>query len=384
MQGLLRHGRFLLPALFLGYAAVVNVSVLTREGEALAGAGGRVINGEFTARFDDLYAGAMPHRELARGWLGAARYMMLGEGRDGVVVGEGGWLFTKEELRVADAARIEDVAGAVARIEAELAARGTELLLLPVPAKLDVMREHGPGAHFAMQMQSQHESFVTTLRRRGLTVADPRAALAAMAGQGPDPFLRTDTHWTPEGAMAAARAVAETGLAGPVEAEFAATARPATEVQGDLVRFVTIDGLAPALGLGPERLHPFTAVSEAAAAAAGGIFAAEAPAVGTVLVGTSYSADETWSLLPALQVALGRDILNHARSGLGPMQPMLDYLSGSDFEAAPPKLVIWEFPTRYLAEPGLLDAAPGSDPEPATALSAAATSTPSMTGSTDG
>ena len=39
---------------------------------------------------------------------------------------------------------------------------------------------------------------------------------------------------------------------------------------------------------------------------------------------------------------------NYARDGKGPFVPMLDYLDSADFKNAPPQLVIWELPERYL------------------------------------
>ena len=66
-----------------------------------------------------------------------------------------------------------------------------------------------------------------------------------------------------------------------------------------------------------------------------------------------YSANPTFSFAEALKLALGRDVLNLAVEGQGPARPMLDYLASDDFRTAPPKVVIWEFPVRYLTDPAL-------------------------------
>ena len=66
------------------------------------------------------------------------------------------------------------------------------------------------------------------------------------------------------------------------------------------------------------------------------------------LVGTSYSADERWNFAGALRQALGSDLVNFAEDGRGPLLPMLKFLQSDDFKNAPPRLVIWEFPERYL------------------------------------
>ena len=50
----------------------------------------------------------------------------------------------------------------------------------------------------------------------------------------------------------------------------------------------------------------------------------------------------------ALRQHLQRDISNHAEDGQGPLIPMLKYLQSDELQNAPPQLVIWEFPERYL------------------------------------
>jgi alginate O-acetyltransferase complex protein AlgJ len=109
---------------------------------------------------------------------------------------------------------------------------------------------------------------------------------------------------------------------------------------------------------------PFIA-EVATGGAAGGIFATDAPMVGTYLVGTSYSANANWSFTPALMTALRRDILNFAEQGRGPVRPMRAMLDDPNLAESPPELVLWEFPIRYLGDPSIwpddlrADAGPG-------------------------
>ena len=67
-----------------------------------------------------------------------------------------------------------------------------------------------------------------------------------------------------------------------------------------------------------------------------------------MLIGSSYSANSLWNFTGALQEALSREVVNFASEGKGPVLPMLDYLMSEDFTGKPPRLVIWEFPERYL------------------------------------
>jgi alginate O-acetyltransferase complex protein AlgJ len=130
-------------------------------------------------------------------------------------------------------------------------------------------------------------------------------------------------------------------------------------VVGDLVSFVTSNAAAIRLGLGPEQITPF--VAEAGDVPPTDIFAAEAPVIGTILVGTSYSADDRWSFAPALSLALGRDVLDLAQEGQGPIRPLRALFEDPGVEANPPEYVIWEFPVRYLADPQIWPDDPAFD-----------------------
>ena len=76
---------------------------------------------------------------------GIRRYLAFREGRPGVVVGEDGWLFSKEEFE-APLKRTPDLAEAAAgvtEVRDQLAAKCIELVVVPLPAKADIYREHG-------------------------------------------------------------------------------------------------------------------------------------------------------------------------------------------------------------------------------------------------
>ena len=90
----------------------------------------------------------------------------------------------------------------------------------------------------------------------------------------------------------------------------------------------------------------------------------EAPAPAVVLVGTSYSANPLWNFTGALQEAFGEDVVSYATPAKGPFLPMLEYLDSADFQSAPPRLVIWEMPERYL--PMRDDGEPATPPTPPT------------------
>ena len=93
--------RAVLPGMLFGYAALANISVFSSglslgEHQTMAA----LINGQAASKLDSLYKTQLPHREPSIGLIGVARYLALGEGRKGVIVGENGWLYSNEEFMV--------------------------------------------------------------------------------------------------------------------------------------------------------------------------------------------------------------------------------------------------------------------------------------------
>lgn len=337
--------RFLLPLGFLTYAAAANVAAL-RGGEPFDLAeSASVMRGEVAQRFGQIYAEELPHRSVAVALMGAVRYLAAGEGRDGVTVGDDGWLFSDEEMRPATEAQVAQAANHVAAVQDRLTERGAALTVIPLPAKADIARDRGAPAAQARAMAEQYAQFRDALSARGVDSVHTRPALRTLNARAPS-FYPSDTHWTVSGAQAVARAVAAAGHIPKGAATFLQRHAPDQAFTGDLVSFVTSDAMAPRIGLKPESVAPF--VAEPEDGAAGGIFAADAPEVDTVLVGTSYSADTRWSFAAALKIALGRDLVNRAQIGVGPFQPMQAFLS--DMPQPVPDHVLWEIPVRYLAQ----------------------------------
>lgn len=356
MQLVLRSARYVLPVAFFGYAAVFNLEYARFPDPDEVPLDATALRGALTARMDEVYRRSLPHRDPAIGVMGALRYVTMGEGRKGVVTGSDGWLYTAEEVRPLTGA-LDGQLDRIAGVRDQLARAGAALVVVPVPGKLDVHVAHGdPEA--AKGIASLYDDFLAGLRARDVPVLDARAALRAEARHDLA-FFRTDTHWTPEGARAVAQALAGSGLVQVGDARFRVRSAGAEAFTGDLVSFVTTDDLAPMVGLAPEAAVPFTA-DPLADAETLDIFAG-AQAGATLLIGTSYSANPTWSFAESLKLALGRDVLNLAAEGQGPARPMLDYLASADFRAAPPDVVIWEFPVRYLTDPGVWEAGDKED-----------------------
>ena len=310
-------------------------------------AGSDLIEGGVTRGFESHYDKQFPAKTFGTNLWGAIQYLLFGEGRSGVVVGRDGWLYTQEEFRdYADAqvqfdARLRQIE----RARDELRQRGIELVIALLPAKTRLYPEHLGGREPAAMQRELYTRTHAELARLGVTAPDLLSALASCKA-GTPVFLRTDTHWTPDGAACVANALAASiGREGTQRFE-TETGKAQTH-SGDLVQFLPLAPYFAALLPAPDLLVPRTTAAE------GADLFDDAPLPQTVLIGTSYSADAKWNFDGALRDALGADVLNLAESGKGPFAPMLAFLAQPAAQTAA-RRVIWEIPERYL---------PAADPQ---------------------
>ncbi len=357
---------FLLPSTFFGYAVYANSTLLLDVASPAAQASepnslslSYVIDGEATRDLDTVYKNELPHRAPSVGLFGNVRYALLGAGRKGVIVGDEGWFFTAEEFKSVPATEIDDAAERIAKIRDDLQARGITLVLAPLPAKSDIYAEEVPSLLRSTAMADAYGAFTAALGQRDITVADMRKALLAAKPFG-EVFLKSDTHWSPAGAKAAAEAIQssiqKTGIDLPSQ-ELTAQWQTPVSLWGDLTKFVTSPDYAPRVGLSEESV-PIYRTSVSAEASGTDIFGDDS-SVPVMLVGTSYSANETWSFADFLRQAVKADVVNVAKEGLGPGVPMMDLLAGTALDETMPSVIVWEFPIRYLGTESLWQRAGG-------------------------
>ncbi len=185
---------FALPVLFLGYAVVANYEFVTGLGRDIAEmpkSATEYLNGEAAIQIDTYYKKIMPHRLPSIDAMGAARYLAFREGRPGVVVGDDGWLFSKEEFE-ATLKRTPDLAEAaagVAEVHDLLAAKGIDLVVVPLPAKADIYGEHVSYPAIPTDLERLYEDFRTVLDNAG---TDLRSIAAHIMGKVEDYQLRRE------------------------------------------------------------------------------------------------------------------------------------------------------------------------------------------------
>lgn len=338
-------GVFLLVVLGLGFGAALLTPATFRWPRE-----GSFLRGEQAARYEAAFNEALPFRDAAISTWGVLEYTVFHEGREGVVVGRNGWLFTGEEV-----AFYEDAAAETARklayikkVRDDLAAQGITLVVALIPDKARVYPEF-VGRPLPSYTRDRYRNFRRALTQTNILAPDLLTPLA-QAKRNEQVYLRTDTHWTPAGAKVAADALAQAvrraDVPGLFESSYETTVTGQTPYEGDLLSFLPL-GALQRLGPAPDTLE--TRETRALESAGSGLFGAQT--VPVTLVGTSYSANERWDFAGALQTSLGADVLNLAAEGQGPLPPMKGYLASSELQGSPPILVVWEIPERYLPMP---------------------------------
>lgn len=159
-------------------------------------------------RFEDELEDGSVVRALAlpavQAFLGGA----LAGGSEQVRVGRDGWLFFQPDFElVAAPAPIVDPLPAVLRLRDDLASRGIELLVLPVPPKTMIHPEKLT-QRAGTAIPPVFARFVAGLEAAGVAVFDPTALLASAAAESPM-FLERDSHWSPGAVELTAEAVAQ-------------------------------------------------------------------------------------------------------------------------------------------------------------------------------
>ena len=316
-----------------------------------AGNATALLDGTATAGIESTLEEEILLRRPAITVFAALRYALFRAGNDGVVVGRHGRLFTLEELEhhESDSAELEQRLQFVSAVARWLEVRRVALVVALLPAKARVQSEALRGRFQSLADHPRYAEATSAFAGQGVLVAD----LLQPLEQVKEAFLERDTHWTPDGAAAAARAVADAALRVELpdapRAEFETIAGERVSVRGDLMSFVPVGPFAAPLGLTPQTVQLTETVQTSESAL--GLF--ETPSVPVTLVGTSYSADERWNFVGELRAALGMDVLNVAEEGLGPFVPLADYLQSEAFREVRPELIVWEIPERYLTLPSV-------------------------------
>ncbi len=339
-----------LPALFmilffgLGFiAALVNPSTFTSpEGKS-------IIKGEWTSLYEKEFDKALGFRQFAIDAWGIIEYGLFKQGREGVLVGKDGWLFTNEEfLDYSDSATaFQEKVSLAIKAKEVLAEQGINFVVAVIPAKARVYPEFLGRYKYPSYKEAVYQTFIATLKEKGISVVSLLEPLQE-AKQEQAVFLKTDTHWTPFGASIAAQTISnyidnQFLLPSFDSSDFETSMLGDISHKGDLLSYLPLGNFQEKLGPKFDDLaEQVTEKNESGL----GLFGDET--IPVTLVGTSYSANELWNFAGYLKQELGADVLNMADEGQGPVVPLETYLESQELKDNPPELVIWEVPERFL------------------------------------
>jgi len=285
----------------------------------------------------------------------AIEYRFFKEGRPGVIVGKDGWLFSSEEFQD-QPEQLQALTQNIAYISwarQRLLEKNIQLLVVPIPAKARVYREYIGSAQPSPNHQSLYAQFVTALKRENVVVADSLLAMRQYKKRADNPFeeplyLRTDTHWSSEGAYVVAEQVASTlrqefGQLELNEKAFTTETVGKKMHQGDLINFLPMtpwfDKFLPKM----DEIRLFKTYS---ATNESSLFSDNT--INIALIGTSYSASSDWNFNGSLKHTLSADLANFSEPGRGPMAPMVRFLDQHLATLPHLSVAIWEIPERYL------------------------------------
>jgi alginate biosynthesis protein AlgX len=270
-----------------------------------------------------------------------------------LVDGRDGWLFrTGMDLTTTFDVTDESLRG-LKRLSEALKQRGTELVLVYQPPRglMDVDKLT-PAERRQYDFEAAHRNYAAALerlRQGGDVVVAPLDTLVD-EHKGYEYFFRRDHHWTPEGAEHSAKVVADAIRAMPAYKSIPHRTFE-TKRAGVLAKPGTLQKIASQLCGGGYSMQYVSMDATQATGDGGGGLLGDTVQPEVALVGTSNSDSKGgYNFGGYLEEALGADIVDVAISGGSFEGSLLHYLSSKEFQAHPPKIIVWEMP--YQNYPG--------------------------------
>lgn len=280
--------------------------------------------------------------------------------------GAPGWLFLGDELTVHDQPERNATQRKVdvLKVQKTLSQKGIKLLVVVVPDKTRIEASQLGMLHRPSRYAQRANQWVTELNAAGVDALDLTDTLTAFKQKNTAAFLKSDSHWTEQGAQAAAIAVSAEVLRlkiTPSPAQrLVIDKRTDSRRSGDLIRLAGVDWLStnlqPEQDIAQETSFKVddqkkntlgSSASLTASASTDDLFG-DADLPNIVVIGTSYS--RTSNFVSFIEKELSAKVANLARSGGDFSGAMNSYLSSVAFKKTPPKLVIWEIPERVLQQ----------------------------------
>ncbi|MFZ1218230.1 MAG: hypothetical protein WAO00_03005 [Chthoniobacterales bacterium] len=301
--------------------------------------------------------------------------LKLGVGNEQVYLGRDGWLFYRPDVdyvtgppflapkvmtQRAHAAAVQpDAVKAIVAFRDQLAARGTDLTIVPVPSKATIHPEELT-ARAAPEQELQNASFEEFRKRvtnAGVHVVDPAIIMMAVK-RGTEhlpQYLATDTHWTPAAMQYVAKMMMFSAAPRLPPGQTHGTVPTPKEIvgKGDLVRMLKLPD--------QQRLYPPEKVM-IEQVMVNNQFWRPSPDADVLLLGDSFSNifslaalgwGESAGLAEHFSAKLGGRpvdcILRNSDGAFATREILSHELARGKDRLAGKKLVIWEFAARELA-----------------------------------
>lgn len=292
-------------------------------------------------------------------WLGCALlWPALTQAEESVaIVGKNDWLFVRHEMVLESLDKQAQASfRLIEKLNRMLAQRGVVLAVTLVPSKIETYAEHLPdGFKVSPYMKGFNDAALKTMRDNGVAVIDMKPSLreAALKDLENPLFFRLDTHWTPAGALVAAKTLQAGIEQNPVLKQ---TLDSVSVVEHKLTwvkkifRQTNIRDITNFLPAGtpaypPEENRRFVVARVKPADTS---LLGASPTGDIALIGSSFSGDWT-SFADALRFALQRPLLNFSiNADAGPWAVVRGFLMDDAFQLGKPKLIVWELPERSI------------------------------------
>lgn len=269
-----------------------------------------------------------------------------------LIGGHNGWIFRSETDFRTDFSLSPEAVDNLKEMNDIFRRRGMELVILLTPTRAMMHPAHIP-ADVARKYKfgdgdaawKSYEKTVAEMRKLGIDVVSIERPKAEQPF-----FYKRDHHWNPDGAHAAARAVAAHVKRMP-QYETIPRMKFATEELGPF----DLEGVSKKVFKKlcnteqPTEAIVKTSTQRADTAAAQSDLFGDTAEPEIVLLGTSNSTMEpSFSNFEGfLKEALGADVLNMSVSGGGLDTAMIAYLNSEHYRKKPAKIAIWELPSYY-------------------------------------
>ncbi len=354
-------------SVFLLIAGALSVqAVWTGRSETQAVSFSSIVGGEWASEYETVFNENLSLYDISKSLWTYINYKAFRIGKEGVLVGEEGWLFSNEEFieYPNHKKNIKENTAYVSRVHSFLKQEGIELIVVAVPSKARIYSQHLGRYRFPSHNEKTYHGFRKDLKNDNILSADIQWIMEKKKDKF-DVFLKTDTHWTPAGAKMAARtiySVYEKSLQSTLDLEYEhriSLGGEHIEHVGDLLEFVPLGRFLEKTDLKTDSLKQYKnevieelkqqeeVNKDQDLASLEALFGEKE--ISVALVGTSYSANPLWGFEGFLKEIFKTDILNVSDEGMGPFKTMENYLENDAFKTNVPKLVIWEIPERYLA-----------------------------------